>query len=168
MDFHRTGRWMPPYFRLPRSHRHRIRSGRYSGPVPRLLSRHCLPPSPISYHPFFPVSGSRRTAATLPFQIPYHRTDISVSVLCCRNGFRLHSRGICIPVILPCSFSDLFSLEKPLTHSSPASAVFRFRVCYFTNRYLTISPSSNGSPHSGQNFGGWAGSSGSQPHLSHL
>ena len=30
-----------------------------------------------------------------------------------------------------------------------------------------ISPSSNGSPHSGQNFGGCAGSSGSQPHLSH-
>ena len=31
-----------------------------------------------------------------------------------------------------------------------------------------ISPSLNGSPHSGQNFGGWVGSSGSQPHLSHL
>ena len=30
------------------------------------------------------------------------------------------------------------------------------------------SPSSKGSPHSGQNLGGWAGSSGSQPHLSHL
>ena len=31
-----------------------------------------------------------------------------------------------------------------------------------------MSPSSKGSPHSGQNLGGWAGSSGSQPHLSHL
>ena len=31
-----------------------------------------------------------------------------------------------------------------------------------------MSPSSNGAPHSGQNFGGWVGSSGSQPHLSHL
>ena len=31
-----------------------------------------------------------------------------------------------------------------------------------------MSPSSNGSPHSGQNFGGWVGSSGSQSHLSHL
>ena len=31
-----------------------------------------------------------------------------------------------------------------------------------------MSPSSKGSPHSGQNFGGWAGSSGSHPHLSHL
>lgn len=32
----------------------------------------------------------------------------------------------------------------------------------------TVSPSLNGSPHSGQNFGGLVGSSGSQPHLSHL
>ena len=31
-----------------------------------------------------------------------------------------------------------------------------------------ISPSSNISPHSGQNFGGFAGSCGSHPHLSHL
>ena len=29
--------------------------------------------------------------------------------------------------------------------------------------YFTISSAANGSPHSGQNFGGWAGSSGSQP-----
>ena len=34
--------------------------------------------------------------------------------------------------------------------------------------YFWISPSLNGSPHSGQNFGGCLGSSGSQPHLSHL
>ena len=32
----------------------------------------------------------------------------------------------------------------------------------------TMSFASNGSPHSGQNFGGLVGSSGSQPHLSHL
>ena len=32
--------------------------------------------------------------------------------------------------------------------------------------YLTISPSLKGSPHSGQNFGGFLGSSGVQPHLS--
>ena len=31
-----------------------------------------------------------------------------------------------------------------------------------------MSPSSKGSPHSGQNLGGWVGSAGSQPHLSHL
>ena len=31
-----------------------------------------------------------------------------------------------------------------------------------------MSPSSKGSPHSGQNLGGCAGSAGSQPHLSHL
>ena len=35
-------------------------------------------------------------------------------------------------------------------------------------RHPCTSPSSKGSPHSGQNLGGWAGSSGSQPHLSHL
>ena len=34
--------------------------------------------------------------------------------------------------------------------------------------YQVRSLSSKGSPHSGQNLGGWAGSSGSQPHLSHL
>ena len=33
--------------------------------------------------------------------------------------------------------------------------------------YPCRSPSSKGSPHSGQNLGGWAGSAGSQPHLSH-
>ena len=33
--------------------------------------------------------------------------------------------------------------------------------------YCTISASSKGSPHSGQNFGGLRGSSGCQPHLSH-
>ena len=38
----------------------------------------------------------------------------------------------------------------------------------FSQNYTMISPSLNGSPHSGQNFGGWVGSSGSQPHLSHL
>ena len=31
-----------------------------------------------------------------------------------------------------------------------------------------MSPSSKGSPHSGQNLGGLVGSAGSQPHLSHL
>jgi hypothetical protein len=31
-----------------------------------------------------------------------------------------------------------------------------------------MSPSSKGSPHSGQNFGGLVGSSGSKPHLLHL
>ena len=39
------------------------------------------------------------------------------------------------------------------------------QVEYF---YALMSPSSNGSPHSGQNLGGFAGSSGSHPHLSHL
>ena len=34
--------------------------------------------------------------------------------------------------------------------------------------YPAISPSSKGSPHSGQNLGRWVGSDGSQPHLSHL
>jgi hypothetical protein len=39
------------------------------------------------------------------------------------------------------------------------------QVEYF---YALMSPSSKGSPHSGQNLGGFAGSSGSHPHLSHL
>ena len=34
--------------------------------------------------------------------------------------------------------------------------------------YFTISPASNGSPHSGQNFGAFVGSACSHPHLSHL
>ena len=38
----------------------------------------------------------------------------------------------------------------------------------FVVGHETLSPSLNGSPHSGQNFGGLVGSSGSQPHLSHL
>ena len=36
------------------------------------------------------------------------------------------------------------------------------------NSYQRISLSSKISPHSGQNFGGFAGSAGVQPHLSHL
>ena len=49
-------------------------------------------------------------------------------------------------------------------HSPPPHWKFSVRSFLF---YLT-SFSSNTSPHSGQNFGGCAGSAGSQPHLSHL
>ena len=143
------GRWMLPYFHLPQSRLRRIHSDKCSVPAPRLLPRYYPLPFPTSCHRSFLLSGSCRTAAVLQSQILCRSTDISAFVPCCQNGFRLRSRDTCIPVILPCT--------------SPIFFVF-----FLNFTYRTISPSSNGSPHSGQNFGGCSGSSGSQPHLSHL
>lgn len=55
--------------------------------------------------------------------------------------------------------------KLPLSSSDISAFFYLFR---FLILYHLISLSSKGSPHSGQNLGGWAGSSGSQPHLSHL
>ena len=55
--------------------------------------------------------------------------------------------------------------KLPLSSSDISAFFYLFRLLIL---YHLISLSSKGSPHSGQNLGGWAGSSGSQPHLSHL
>lgn len=63
--------------------------------------------------------------------------------------------------------SALLSLSSPPSRlgNQPDNTNMLFSRSIFSQ---TRSPSSNGSPHSGQNFGGCVGSAGSQPHLSHL
>ena len=155
---------------------------------------------PIAYHPVFLPSELYHTAAKSQFQTRYRSRGISISVPCCQSGCRLRSRDICIPVVLPSHFSDLFPYvtvpclhthyltispsskgSLPSTHACPATGFcrcFAFQIgkicCHHCNirnfQFRKSLPRNNYNefPHSGQNFGGCAGSSGSQPHLSHL
>ena len=60
-------------------------------------------------------------------------------------------------------------LQYPQHHVMITYITISYKLNFISTKlYFWISLSSNGSPHWGQNFGGCIGSSGSQPHLSHL
>lgn len=114
----------------------------------------------------------------LPMVLVFHKqvAPFPLPLLPCRTFFEKAGviAGYHHPVITPAELLSLGNLDVINKSKDSIGVCFPMPRCILETHPnyefiygLDISLSSNGSPHSGQNFGGWAGSTGFQPHLSH-